>query len=132
MFRAGINPIEVLLWSRRVSLAEVISALELVGSYEKLDFTLDSGFPMKSDAKINDEAPVGRVHFEDEDERKNKIKCPQKKCPFLTSLPKNYGKNVPKDLSPISDPGRYGRFVGSGDHKESHGSEARGERLLRL
>ena len=70
MFKAGINPIEVLLWSRTATLAQVISTLELVGKEKELD--------LKSRTEISYEAPPYRVHFEEDDEKKHKMKCPQK------------------------------------------------------
>ena len=114
MFKAGINPIEVLLWSRTATLAQVISTLELVGKEKELD--------LKSRAEISYEAPPYRVHFEEDDEKKHKMKCPEKNCSFLTSLPKDYGeKYFVRNFSKSSDPGRYRRLVALRDHKESHG-----------
>ena len=47
LLRAGINPIEVLLWSRNKTLAEVEQALLMVRNKRQFDFTKDKGFVLK-------------------------------------------------------------------------------------
>ena len=47
MLKAGVNPIEVLLWSRNKSLAEVEEALQMVRNQQEFDFTTDKGFVLK-------------------------------------------------------------------------------------
>ena len=48
MLKAGVNPIEVLLWSRNKTLAEVEQALQMVRNQREFDFTKDKGFVLKN------------------------------------------------------------------------------------
>ena len=48
MLKAGVNPIEVLLWSRNKTLAEVEQALRMVRNQREFDFTKDKGFSLKN------------------------------------------------------------------------------------
>ena len=60
MLKAGVNPIEVLLWSRNKTLAEVEQALRMVRNQREFDFTKDKGFSLKN----NDEnITEGKVSF---------------------------------------------------------------------
>ena len=52
MLKAGVNPIEVLLWARNKTLAEVEEALQAVRSQREFDFSRDKGFVLKN----NDES----------------------------------------------------------------------------
>ena len=66
LFKAGVNPIEVLLWSRNKTLAEVEEALQVVKNKREFDFTRDRGFVLKrNDENITEEKC--RVHFENDD-----------------------------------------------------------------
>ena len=47
MMKAGVNPIEVLLWSRNKTLAQVEEALQMVRNKRQFDFTKDRGFVLK-------------------------------------------------------------------------------------
>ena len=48
MLKAGVNPCEVLLWSRNKTLAEVEQALQMVRNQREFDFTKDKGFTLKN------------------------------------------------------------------------------------
>ena len=87
MFKAGVNPIEVLLWSRNKTLAEVEQALWMVKNKREFDFRKDRGFVLKkSDENITKEKC--HVHFEDDE----KLICPRKNCKFTFLLPRVTGK----------------------------------------
>ena len=101
MFKAGINPIEVLLWSRTKTLAQVILAVEMVQSQKQIDFTIDSGFlPLKTANNNNDDI-VKERHVQFEEDFKDILKCPQQNCRFSTSLPKDYGGFYKLNMSNI-------------------------------
>ena len=39
MYKAGVNPIEVLLWSRKRKLREVIQAMKMIANNVEIDFS---------------------------------------------------------------------------------------------
>ena len=84
MFRAGINPIEVLLWSRTKTLEEVRVALERVRTHQEFNLKLVSTTEETGPVKA-----AHHVHFDDEPEKM--INCPEKNCSFSAPLPKHYG-----------------------------------------
>ena len=59
MLKAGVNPIEVLLWSRNKSLAEVEQALQAVRGQREFDFTKDRGFVLKNNDETITEGEGG-------------------------------------------------------------------------
>ena len=92
MFRAGINPIEVLLWSRTKTLEEVRVALERVRTHQDLNLKLVSTTEETGPVKA-----AHHVHFDDEPEKM--INCPEKNCSFSAPLPKHYGISCFLDLN---------------------------------
>ena len=84
MFRAGINPIEVLLWSRTKTLEEVRVALERFRTHQEFNLKLVSTTEETGPVKAGH-----HVHFDDEPEKM--INCPEKNCSFSAPLPKHYG-----------------------------------------
>ena len=91
MFKAGINPIEVLLWSRSKTLAQVILAVEMVRTKQQIDFTIESGFLMLNTGTNNDDKVEVVRHVQFKEDCEDTMKCPQQNCSFRTSLPKDYG-----------------------------------------
>ena len=90
LLRAGINPIEVLLWSRNKTLVEVEEALQAVRNQRQFDFTKDKGFVLKNKDQNTSEESVPKevhVHFEDD----IKLTCPRRNCTFSFNLPKATG-----------------------------------------
>ena len=90
LLRAGINPIEVLLWSRNKTLVEVEEALQAVRNQRQFDFTKDKGFVLKNkDRNTNEESVPKEVHVHFEDDIK--LTCPRRNCTFSFDLPKVTG-----------------------------------------
>ena len=133
LLRAGINPIEVLLWSRNKTLVEVEEALQAVRNQRQFDFTKDKGFVLKNkDQNTNEESvpKEAHVHFEDD----VKLTCPRRNCTFSFNLPKATGDWRNIDILEFLGPPHF-RWRQSDDSRadtKSHGSEAQRETVPSL
>ena len=86
MYKAGVNPIEVLLWSRKRNLREVIQAM-------KIDFSdEDFVFPnlLLLDLESNEKEDTNDLEDKnDEDASGDSLKCPEEECSFSASINSN-------------------------------------------
>ena len=93
MYKAGVNPIEVLLWSRKRKLREVIQAMKMIANNVEIDFTdEDFVFPdlLLLDLEINKKEDTNEVGDKnEEDNAGDLLKCPEEGCSFSASINSN-------------------------------------------
>merc|ERR1712012_1274133 len=93
MYKKGINPIEVLLWSRYRNLREVLSAMKMIKCNIDIDFSDDDFvlqdihlLDMEASEKEQDDANVKSSAIK---KKGNDLKCPNADCKFIASLNQN-------------------------------------------
>ena len=93
MYKKGINPIEVLLWSRYRNLREVLAAMKMIKSNIDIDFS-DNDFVLQdthlldieASEKEQDDANVKSSAIK---KTGNDLKCPKADCKFIACLNQN-------------------------------------------
>lgn len=93
MYKSGVNPIEVLLWSRKRKLREVIQAMKLIANNVEIDFSdEDFVFPdlLLLDLESHEKEDVNAVEEKKkEDTSGDFLKCPEKGCSFSACINSN-------------------------------------------
>ena len=93
MYKAGVNPIEVLLWSRKRKLREVIQAMKMIANNVEIDFSdEDFVFPdlLLLDLESNDKEDGSDMEDKkNEDASGDSLKCPEEECSFSASMNSN-------------------------------------------
>ena len=81
MYKAGVNPIEVLLWSRKRKLREVIQAMKMIANNVEIDFSDEEFvFPdlLLLDLESNEKEDINEVdEKKEEDNAGDILKCPE-------------------------------------------------------
>merc|ERR1719270_2245355 len=93
MYKKGINPIEVLLWSRYRNLREVLAAMKMIKSNIDIDFS-DDDFVLQDTLLFDNEASENEqddanVKFSAIKKTGNDLKCPKADCKFIACLNQN-------------------------------------------
>ena len=93
MYKKGINPIEVLLWSRYRNLREVLAAMKMIKSNIDIDFS-DDDFVLQDTLLFDNEASENEqddanVKSSAIKKTGNDLKCPKADCKFIACLNQN-------------------------------------------
>ena len=93
MYKAGVNPIEVLLWSRKRKLREVIQVMKMIANNVEIDFTdEDFVFPdlLLLDLESNEMEDTNDLKDKkNEDPSGDSLKCSKEECSFSASINSN-------------------------------------------
>ena len=98
MYKAGVNPIEVLLWSRKRKLREVIQAMKMIANNVEIDFSDEEFvFPdlLLLDLESSEKEDINEVdEKKEEDNAGDILKCPEKGCSFSACINSNTSKDA--------------------------------------
>ena len=92
MYKKGINPIEVLLWSRTRNLREVLAAIKMIKNNIDVDFS-DEDFLLQDILLDNEGSKTEKKETDVPSsaikKAGNDLKCPQTDCKFTACLNTN-------------------------------------------